>query len=399
MDVRRIREDFPLLRKVGVVYMDSACQSLKPDVVIESMDRYNREFPACGGRSVHRLANRVSIEVDESREAISRLIGSPSPDSVVFTKNCTEAINTVAKGLGLRPGDRVLTTDIEHNSNHIPWLRLQEQGVGRAYSPTEDGILDLDSFQDALDPSVRLVSMVHTSNVTGTTLPAKEVVEIAHDNGSLVMLDGAQHVGHSPVDVAKLDVDLYTVSVQKMLGPTGLGVLYGKEEILEGLEPLSVGGGTVGIADYDSVELLPPPERFEAGLLNYAAIIGAGSAAGYLEAIGLDVVREHETSLNRALRSRLAAIPEVSILGPEDASLRAGICSFNVDGLGSHDVAMILDETAGVLIRSGMHCCHPWFRSRGLAGCARASMHIYNDLEDVSRLADGVEDMVSTFCR
>lgn len=399
MDVRRIREDFPVLRKGGIVYMDSACQSLKPDCVMAAMDLYNNEYPACGGRSVHRLANRVSIAVDEAREKLASLIGAPSPENVIFTKNCTEALNTVANGLSLEKGDRVITTDIEHNSNHVPWLRLKGRGVERGFAPTTDGILDLDALQEMLDPRVKVVSMVHTSNVTGTTLPAKEVVRMAHDNGSLVILDGAQHVGHSPTDVSRLDVDFYTVSVQKILGPTGVGLLYGKAELLEGLEPLSVGGGTVGLADYDSVDLLPPPERFEAGLLNYAGIIGAGVAADYLMDIGLDKVKEHETSLNRRLRNRMSGIPEVSILGPDDAGLRAGITSFNIDSMGSHDVAMILDDMAGVLVRSGMHCCHPWFQSHGIAGCVRASMHVYNDHDDVSRLGDAVEDMVSTFCR
>ncbi len=399
MDVRRIREDFPILRKGDIVYMDSACQSLKPDCVMEAMDLYNNEFPACGGRSVHRLANRVSIAVDEAREKLASLIGAGSAENVVFTKNCTEALNTIASGLDLREGDKVVTTDIEHNSNHVPWLRLKENGVRRGFAPTADGVLDLDALQEMLDPSVKVVSMVHTSNVTGTTLPAREVVRMAHDNGSLVVLDGAQHVGHAFTDVGDLDVDFYTVSVQKILGPTGLGLLYGKEDLLKDLRPLSVGGGTVGLADYDSVDLLPPPERFEAGLLNYAGIIGAGVAADYLMDIGLDNVREHETSLNRRLKSRLSSIPEVEILGPEDAGLRAGITSFNVKTMGSHDVAMILDDMAGVLVRSGMHCCHPWFQSRGIPGCVRASMHVYNDHEDVSKLGDAVDEMVSTFCR
>lgn len=222
---------------------------------------------------------------------------------------------------------------------------------------------------------------------------------MAHDNGSLVVLDGAQHVGHAPTDVTDLDVDFYTVSVQKILGPTGVGLLYGKEDLLKELSPLSVGGGTVGLADYGSVELLPPPERFEAGLLNYAGIIGAGAAADYLLEIGLDEVRDHETSLNRRLWNRLSSMPEVDIIGPDDPGLRAGITSFNVKTMGSHDAAMILDEMAAVLVRSGMHCCHPWFQSRGIAGCVRASMHIYNDERDVSRLSDALEDMLSTFCR
>lgn len=399
MDVSRLREDFPLLRDASLVYMDSACQSLKPECVIQAMDLYNREYPACGGRSVHRLADRVSMEVDIARERMAELIGSPSPDRVVFTKNCTEAINTVASGLGLKAGDRVLTTDIEHNSNHVPWLRLQRHGVRRGICPTEDGVLDIEAFKEHLSADVALVSMVHTSNVTGSTLPAKELAEIVHDHGALLMLDGAQHCGHAPLDLEDLDADFYTVSVQKILGPSGVGLLYGKEELLDGLEPLSVGGGTVGLADYGSVNLLPPPERFEGGLLNYAGIIGASKAAEYLMGIGLRRVQEHEASLQRRLHERLAELPGLSIVGPEDPGLRGGIFSFNLEGMGAHDVAMILDEMAGVLLRSGMHCCHPWFQSRGLNGCARASLHVYNDHEDVDRLADALQETASTFCR
>jgi len=399
MDVRHIRDDFPLLRNESVVYLDSACQSLKPESVLKAMDQYNREFPACGGRSVHRLANRVSMEVDMAREKIAQLIGSPSPDSIVFTKNCTEAINTVARGLGLSDSDTVVTTDIEHNSNHIPWLRLAQNGVKRRIVATDNGILDIEGLQEAMSSDVRLVSMVHTSNVTGTTLPAKEVVEIAHEHGALVMLDGAQYAGHAPLDLERLDVDFYTVSIQKTLGPTGLGVLYGKEELLKNLEPLSVGGGTVGLAEYNSVELLPPPERFEGGLLNYAAIIGAGAAADYLMDLGVENIEKHELMLQKRLQKRIEGLEELSVVGPAEAELRGGITSFNIKGLGSHDVAMILDEMGGILLRSGMHCCHPWFRLHGIPGCARASLHLYNNERDIDRFADALEELVSTFSR
>jgi len=401
MDVEKIRTDFPILSQgdKSPVYLDTACQSLRPRQVVEAMDSYYYEYPACGGRSVHRLATQVSIKVDEAREKVSDFIGSDSYDQVIFTKNATESINLVARGLGLKRGDAVLTTDMEHNSNHVPWLQLKKtNGVDRVIVPTPDqGSFDLETFKRSLTKKVRLVSVVQTNNVTGTTIPVKDICEISHDNGSMVMVDGAQSAPHMKVDVVDMDVDFYAFSMHKMLGPSGVGVLYGKKQLLNNVEPLIVGGGGVSLTTYEKVELLPIPERFESGLLNYAGIIGSGAAIDYLRAIGMDEVMEHDIECNRIVTDGLADIEKVSIIGPKDPVLRGSIYSFNVRGMRSHDVAMILDEMAEVMIRSGMHCVHPYFLSRKIDGAARASFYIYTNKEECKRFVQAVKETVRSF--
>ena len=380
MDVEKIRADFPLLAKgdKSPVYLDTACQSLRPRQVVEAMDSYYYEYPACGGRSVHRLATQVSIKIDEAREKVSDFIGSDSYDQIIFTKNATESINLIARGLGLERGDAVLTTDLEHNSNHVPWLQLNRTaGVDRVIVDTpDDGSFDLEAYKTSMTSKVRLVSVVQTNNLTGTTIPVKDVCEIAHDNGSLVMVDGAQSAPHMKVDVEDMDVDFYAFSMHKMLGPSGVGVLYGRKELLNDVEPLIVGGGGVSLTSYDKVELLPIPERFESGLLNYAGIIGSGAAIDYLRTIGMDEVLEHDIECNRIVTEGLADEEKVTIIGPEDPEARGSIYSFNVSGMRSHDVAMILDEMAAIMIRSGMHCVHPYFLKRKIDGAARASFYV-----------------------
>jgi len=401
MDIGRVRADFPIYSSANadIIYLDNACQTLRPRQVIDSIVSYYEETPACGGRSVHRLASAVSAKVDEAREAVARFIGCGDPDCVVFTKNCTEALNTVARGLSLKRGDVVLTTDLEHNSNHVPWTELSGTvGIKRRQVATPpSGAFDLDAYLSALAPDVRLVSMVHTSNVNGASIPDAEVVKAAHDAGALVMLDGAQSVPHRRIDVEKLDVDFLAFSLHKMLGPSGMGALYGKKELLRELAPLTVGGGAVASADFDGASILPPPDRFEAGLQDYAGIIGSGAAVRYLEALGMDEVRDHEARLNALATEGLRAMPEVSILEPKDASSRSGVLPFNVSGMGAHDVALIIDEMAKVQLRSGMHCAHPYFKARGIDGCARASFYVYNSEEEVRRFLDAMGELVHAF--
>ncbi|MDD3398001.1 MAG: cysteine desulfurase [Candidatus Methanomethylophilaceae archaeon] len=400
MDVSRIKQDFPALRDGDLVYLDSACQTLRPQCVIDAVTEYYRDYPACGGRSVHRMATRVSVQMDRSREAMAAFLGAKDAQNIIFTKNCTESINLVAKGLSWMKGDVVMTTDLEHNSNHAPWVDLTENiGLKRVIVPTgPGGVFDLDAYQDSFRSQVRLVSMAHTSNVTGTTIPMKEVVEIAHDHGAMVLIDGAQAAPHMPVDVHKTGVDFYALSGHKMLGPSAVGVLYGTDESLESLKPLMLGGGTVGRADYDKVHLAPAPERFEAGLANYSGIIGTGAALDYLSKIGMDNISKHEHRLQRVLQERLDEIEGISLVGPDDPDARSSVFSFNLPGLGSHDVAMMVDEMAAVLIRSGMHCAHPYFYSRGINGCVRASTYIYNDEDDMHRLVDALLKVSKTFC-
>jgi len=401
MDVSRIRQDFPALRNQNLVYLDSACQTLRPQSVIDAVVEYYSDYPACGGRSVHRMATKVSIEIDRAREEVASFLGSNNPNNIIFTKNCTESINLVAKGLGLKKGKMVMTTDLEHNSNHAPWVDLQQNhGVGRIIVPTkENGVFDSDSYQDLFGKEVALVSMAHTSNVTGTSIPVREITEIAHDKGALVMIDGAQAAPHMPVDLDKLDVDFYALSGHKMLGPSAVGILFGKEERLEHLKPLMLGGGTVGLADYEEVHLAPPPDRFEAGLANFSGIIGTAAAIRYLLKIGMKNIQNHEIDLQKIIQSRLNEVRGISLIGPNEPELRSGVFSFNILGLGSHDVAMMIDEMAAVLIRSGMHCAHPYFRAKGINGCGRASTYIYNDADDINTFMDALVKISETFSK
>lgn len=400
MDLESIRKDFPLYQQEKPpIYLDSACQSLRPRQVIEAMNEYYYDFPACGGRSVHRLATEVSIRLDQSREDIASFVGAKDPECVIFTKSATESMNTVAKGLHLKKGDRVVTTDMEHNSNHVPWVLLaKEKGIRRGYVPfseLEQG--NLEPLKRELEKGVKLLSVVHTNNVDGSTIPLKEVVELAHDHGALIMADGCQYAPHNPMDLSDLDVDFYAWSMHKMLGPSGTGILYGKRELLEDIDPLVTGGGGVAITTYDDVRILPIPERFEAGLQNYAGIIGSGAAVRYLREIGMVEIAEHEHRLNTIATEGLDGVKNLSMLGPADPRRKGGIFSFNLKGMLPHDVAMILDEIAAVLIRSGMHCVHPYFSSHGLEGCARASFYLYNTEDDVLKLIEAVKYVADKF--
>lgn len=399
MDFDKVRQDFPTVRKKLGIYMDSACQSLRPDCVIEAMNDYYENYPACGGRSVHSMATKVSLAVDETRETLASFFGTEDPDCYIFTKNCTEGLNTAAYGLGLGKGDVVVTTDAEHNSNHVPWMHLRDtMGVERRMSRSkEDGSFDIESFQRCMDSKVKVVSVQHCNNVTGCTVPIRAVTEIAHDYGALVMVDGAQAAPHMPVDLKKADVDIYCTSIHKMLGPTGMGVMYGKREVLERLHPMTLGGGTVGLATYDSVNLAPIPDRFEAGLHNYAGIIGTKAALDYLSRIGMDEIERWDTALMRRLMSGLEDIGNLHPVGPTDPNRRGSVFSFNIDGLGAHDIAMMLDSMAGVMIRSGMHCAHPFYVSRGIDGSARASVYLYNSLGEMDVFTDTVRNIAETF--
>jgi cysteine desulfurase/selenocysteine lyase len=401
MDIERIRRDIPLYSSAekDSIYLDSACQSLRPNQVIAAQEEYYTDYPACGGRSVHRLATQVSIKVDEARERVAAFFNAGRMEEIVFTKNCTEALNLVAKGIELRKDDVVLTTDIEHNSNHVPWLQLQKaKGIRRRFVKTpQSGLFDIEAFKSMMSREVRVVSIVHTNNVTGASVPVKEVAEIAHDYRAVVLIDGAQAAPHQKVDVRDLEVDFYTASVHKMLGPSGVGILYGKYDLLAKLEPLITGGGGVSLTDFDRAEYLPPPDRFEAGLLNYAGVIGTGAAVNYLMKLGMDEVEKHDRTLNQRATSKLKDAHAVQLLNPSDPLRRGSILSFNVTGMTSHDVAMVLDDIGKVMVRSGMHCVHPFFLAQRMNGCVRASFYIYNTIEECDRFSELVTDVASKF--
>ncbi len=405
MDVKKVRRDFPILSKeIGgklPIYFDSACQTLRPRQVTEAVTEYYDSYPSCAGRSVHKLATEVSLKCDEVRTRAADFIGAESPLEVAFMKNTTEGCNTVILGSDFKKGDEIVTTDYEHNSVHVPILRAAElfDIRHRIVKSAPDGTFDLEAFKKVMSKKVKLVAMALTSNVTGYTLPAKEVVQIAHSYGAKVLFDAAQFAPSRKLDVRALGVDYLAASVHKMCGPSGVGLFYYRAELSERLRPIMYGGHGVTDTRYDSYQLLAAPERFEAGLQNYSGIVGTGVALDYLSSIGLDEIRTHEITLNRRMTKALAAIDGVRLLKPVDPDLRSGILSFNIDGLSAHDVAMIMDNSKNIMLRSGMHCCHPYFHARGLDGCARASVYLYNTVEEADIFSETVRELASSFSK
>jgi cysteine desulfurase/selenocysteine lyase len=400
LDTKTIRWDFPVLgldwaHREPLVYLDSGCMTLKPMSVIDAVTEYYTQHSACSGRSIHSLASEVGRRVERSRAAMARFIGAPRSDGVVFTRNTTESINLVASGMGLRKGDAVVISDREHNSNIVPWLRMREKvGIDLRILPSEDdGTFDSDRLSDAVGQGgVRLVSMAHTTNLDGYTMPMRAISDIAHDGDALVFADAAQSVPGRPVDVEDLGVDLLAFSVHKMLGPTGVGVLWGRQEVLEDLEPYNVGGDTVANVTREGAEYQPPPHRFEAGLQDYAGIYGAEAAVAYLRDIGMDEVWAHDVALNAMATEAVADIQGVSVIGPPDPSQRSGVLTLAVEGVASHEVGMAMDEIGNVAVRTGQHCNHAWFAEHGLEGAVRATFYVYNNEEDVDAFARVLEE-------
>jgi cysteine desulfurase/selenocysteine lyase len=387
-DLTTCRNDFPLLitkaNQKPLVYLDTACQSLRPTAVIQAVTGYYTEESACAGRSMHHLAEAVTRHVAQARALIAKHLNAGRSEEIIFTRNTTEAINLVANSLGLKNGDVVLISDKEHNSNLIPWqLLARRSGVTVKVVPSlPDNTFDLEAFERLLNDHVKLVSMVYTSNLDGVTFPAQEIVKMAHRQGALVLVDAAQAAPHQRIDVKSLDVDFLAFSGHKMLGPSGTGILYGKYKLLEKLSPFLVGGETVSSSTYDSCEFLPPPEKFEAGLQDYAGIIGLGAAVKYLDELGFDAIQKQELFLNEYITRETKDIDGLHIIGPADARLRGGIFSFYIDRLDHHRIALMLDQMAGIIVRSGQHCVHSWFHARDIPGSVRASLYFYNTLEE-----------------
>ncbi len=394
------RRDFPALRRrpgePPIAYLDSACMSLVPRSVLAAMRAYYTETPGCAGRSLHRWAEAVGRHVEETREAFARFLGAREPASVVFLRNTTEAINLVGQGIGLARGDAVLISDQEHNSNLVPWQRLaRERGIRVDILPLpEDGSFPSDAFEAALGRGVKLVSLFHTSNLDGRTLPLREIVERAHDRGARTLFDGAQSAPHRRVEFDRNGSDFYAISAHKMLGPTGTGVLVGRPDRLRELRPLLIGGETVEWSTLEDHELRAPPHRFEAGLQNYGGILGARAALAYLERTGLEEIEAAQRDLNAIATRELAEEPRVRILGPPDPAARPSIFGFSLAGIDPHDAALFLDAGHGVLVRSGRHCVHSWYERRNLAGSVRASFYLYNHRADVRAFVRGVREMI-----
>lgn len=407
VDVERIRADFPILQKVmrgghRLAYLDSGATSQKPLQVLDA----EREFVTTSYGAVHRGAHQLMEEstdaFEQGRADIAAFVGA-SADEIEFTKNATEALNLVSYVLGDRrsryavgPGDVIVTTELEHHANLIPWQELARRtgATLKWYSVTDDGQLDLDSVH--LDERVKVVTFTQHSNVTGTGAPVGEMVERARAVGALTVLDACQSVPNQPVDFPSLGVDFAAFSGHKMLGPTGIGVLYGRRELLAELPPFLTGGSMIETVTMDSATYCAPPQRFEAGTQMITQVVGLAAAVRYLSAIGMDNVAGHEHELVAATLAGLAEILQVRIIGPSDPTVRRSPVSFVVEGVHAHDVGQVLDD-GGVAVRVGHHCAAPLHRRFGLAATVRASFAVYNTLDEVDRLVAGVRRAVDFF--
>ena len=388
MDVKKIRREFPLIEENSkhkqYIYFDNACQSLRPRSVIDAITTYYRDWSACGGRSNHQLSTEVTNRVAAARQSLAKLINAAKEEEIIFTRNTTEGINLVANALALQPGDVVLISDKEHNSNLIPWqVAAKNRGILLKIIPSAaDETFSLANFEALLDGRVKLVSVGWTSNLDGVSLPVAEIIKKAHQKGALVLLDAAQAAPHQKINVRGLDVDFLAFSGHKMLGPSGTGVLYGKLSLLEKLNPFLVGGDTVASSTYETCEFLPPPEKFEAGLQDYAGMIGLGAAAQFLMQVGFDAIQKQEQVLTQMIMEGIKDLPGLRWIGTPDYKKRGGITTFYFDGVDSHQVAIMLDQMANIQVRSGQHCVHSWFHSRQIKGSVRASVYFYNTEEE-----------------
>ncbi|HDP94585.1 MAG TPA: aminotransferase class V-fold PLP-dependent enzyme [Candidatus Aminicenantes bacterium] len=389
-----LRKEFPVLtaRRKGKlpVYFDNACMTLKPLSVTNAMMDYYHGFPGCHGRADHDFAARTSTAFAAARSRLQRFFNARSPNEIVFLRNATEGLNVLSRGIAFAPGDSVLTSELEHNSNLIPWQWAEKhRGIRRIVIPTlEDTGFDMRAFERAMDGSVKLVSLLHTSNVTGVTFPISEIVSIARKHGSLVCLDVAQSVLHQKVDVRRLGVDFMVASMHKMMGPTGMGVLYGRLELLKALDPHLTGGDTVIDSTLNHYVPAEVPQRFEAGLQDYAGAIGAAAAADLVDRLGHRHIHRHLVELNRHITDRLSEFPGVRILGPKDAVRRAGICNLILKGMDAMDTARLLNESAAVMVRPGRHCAHAFFNRRGLSESLRFSFGPYNTVSEVDQAVE-----------
>jgi cysteine desulfurase/selenocysteine lyase len=409
LDVAALRADFPILSRVmrggnQLAYLDSGATSQKPLSVLDA----ERQFLLTANGAVHRGAHQLMEEstdaYEQGREDIAAFVGADT-DELVFTKNATESINLVSYALGdnrfdgaVSPGDVIVTTELEHHANLIPWQELARRtgATLRWYGVTDDGRIDLDSLE--LDERVKVVAFSHHSNVTGAVAPVAELVRRAKAVGAFTVLDACQSVPHQPVDLHALDVDFAAFSGHKMLGPTGIGVLYGRRALLGAMPPFLTGGSMIETVTMEATTYAPAPQRFEAGTPMTSQVVGLAAAARYLRAIGMDSVEAHEDELVAATLAGLTRVDGVRIIGPTSLDHRGSPVSFVVDGVHAHDVGQVLDDE-GVAVRVGHHCAWPLHRRFGIAATARASFAVYNTLDEVDRLVAGVQRAIEFFGR
>jgi len=398
LDVWRLREDFPILSRMvngkPLVYLDNAATTQKPRSVIQSLVDYYENFNANVHRGVHTLSMEATDMTEAARRKVADFINADDPETVIWTRNATEGMNLVAYGWGranIEAGDEIVTTRMEHHSNLVPWQEIaSERGAVIRFLPlAADGSLDLTDVDEIITDKTKLLTFTHVSNSLGTINPARYLTEKAHSVGAVVLVDGAQSVPHMPVDVQEIGCDFLSFSGHKMMGPTGIGALYGRRNLLERMQPFLTGGEMVLQVTYESASWAGLPWKFEAGTPNIADSIGMGAAVDYLSSVGMDNVREHEKRITKYALTRFEEIEEVDVFGPGDPDLRGGVISFHTSELHPHDLGTYLDQQ-GIAVRTGHHCTMPLMTTLGVPATARASFYVYNTEEEVDALVDGV---------
>lgn len=398
MNIHEIRKQFPILdQKVNgkqLVYFDSAATSQKPIQVIETLERYYKEYNSNVHRGVHTLGTKATDAYEGAREKVRKFINAKSMEEIIFTRGTTTALNTVAASYGLdnvKEGDEIVISYMEHHSNIIPWQQVAKKtGATLKYLPLQlDGTISLEDVRQTVTPNTKIVSIMHVSNVLGTINPVKEVGAIAHENGAIMIVDGAQSAPHMKVDVQDLNCDFYALSAHKMCGPTGVGVLYGKKELLNNMEPIEFGGEMIDFVDLQESTWKELPWKFEAGTPIIGNAIGLGAAIDFLEEIGLHNIEKHEHELAQYALERLSEVDGVTIYGPKH---RAGLVTFNIEDVHPHDVATVLD-VEGIAVRAGHHCAQPLMKWLKASSTARASFYLYNTKEEIDTF---VESLIKT---
>jgi cysteine desulfurase/selenocysteine lyase len=395
-DVEAIRNDFSILKQEtdpSLIYLDSAATSQTPDPVIEAMDAYYRTYNSNIHRGIYRISEEATAKYEEARQRIGRFINARRSSQIIFTRNTTESINLVAYSWGsanLQEGDEILVTVMEHHSNLLPWQLLSQRTGAkmRFIEVTDEGVLQLDGLETLLTERTKLVAITHVSNVLGTINPVKELTAAAHAIGAKVLIDGAQSVPHFDVDVRELDCDFLAFSGHKMCGPTGIGILYGKSDLLEEMPPFLGGGSMIRSVQRESSTYADVPAKFEAGTPAIAEAIGLAAAVDYLNQVGLEAIFVHEQELLEYAHQKLAEIEGITIYGPKPRQ-KTGAITFNLEGIHPHDIAGVLD-TVGVAVRAGHHCAQPLMQKFGVIATVRASFYLYNKLEEINILHEGL---------
>ena len=399
LDTQRIRADFPILSETvhghPVTFLDSAASSQKPLAVLQAMDDVYRHRYANVHRGVYLFSDEATQCYDAARAKIAAFFGARETEEIVFTRNATESLNLLAYSYAralLQPGDEIVLTELEHHANFVPWLEAaRTHGLVLKFAPlTKDGRIDEVQFASLLGPRTRLVSFAHVSNVLGTITDPRPLIERAHAVGAKVILDGCQSAPHMPVDVQALGCDFSVCSGHKMLGPTGIGVLYGRRELLEAMPPFMTGGDMISHVGFDGARWADIPLKFEAGTPAFVEAIGLGAAIDYLQALGMHNVRAHERALTAYALERLSTVRGLRLLGPLDPDVHGGVASFTLERIHPHDLASLLDEQ-GIAVRAGHHCAQPLHARLGITATARASFYVYTLPEEIDRLIDGIE--------